>query len=115
MDDYVTDVYAVQDSVFPIEHVYYSNNVDTTFVTSIPKPNGIVTGGYVSWIENLDFNVTPSAYYLNGFLYTTSSTDLTLDAADATYDRIDIIVIDTTETAFVIDGVAAESPQKPNC
>lgn len=113
LDDYVTDVYAVQDSVFPIEHVYYSNNVDTTFVTSIPKPNGIVTGGYVSWIENLDFNVTPSAYYLNGTLYTTSSTDLTLDAADATYDRIDIIVIDTTETAFVIDGVAAESPQKP--
>lgn len=113
LEDYVTDVYATQDSIFPIEHLYYTKDSVNYSITSIPKPNGIVTGGYVSWIENLDFNVSPSAYYLNGNLYTTSSTDLTLDAADAVNDRIDIIVIDTTETAFVIDGVAAASPQKP--
>lgn len=113
LEDYVTDVYATQDSIFPIEHLYYTKNATDTPITSIPKPNGIVIGGYVSWLDSLNFNVTPAAYYLSGVLYTTSSTDITLDAANATLDRIDIIVVDTTGVAYDITGVPAASPQKP--
>lgn len=113
LEDYVTDVYATQDSIFPIEHLYYTKSTTDTPITSLPKPNGIVIGGYVSWLDSLNFNVSPAAYYLNGVLYTTTSTDITLDAADATLDRIDILVVDTTGTAYYITGVPAANPQKP--
>lgn len=73
----------------------------------------LVSGGVVSWDSLLKFSVSPAVYYVNGILYTSPQTALTLDPANATFDRIDIIYLDETG-AHKLTGDAAASPAEPN-
>jgi len=106
-------IYAEPDPVFPIEYLKYSANSVTYDITEIPKPNGLITGGYVTWITGLNFVISPAAYYITGELYITGTESVTLSASDATYSRIDLIVVDTLNHVSVIEGVPGENPQKP--
>lgn len=111
--DYVTEVTVVNDETFPISYLQYVKNGVTYDITEIPKSSGRIEGGDVSWVELLKFDVSAAAYYLEGILYTTESARAILDAADALLPRIDIIIIDNTETVSVITGVPNANPQKP--
>jgi hypothetical protein len=113
LGEYVDDVYVVADEQFPIVYLKYTKGGVEYAVTDIPKANGIIVGGIVSWMDNLNFVISPSAYYINGELYTVSTETVTLSAADATHSRIDIIVVDTLGQVVVVEGVAAANPQKP--
>lgn len=73
----------------------------------------IIQGGIVTWDSLLIFSVSPATYYINGAYYTSSLTKLTLDAAHATLDRIDLIYLDSTG-AHKETGTAAATPAEPN-
>lgn len=72
-------------------------------------PTGI-TGGVVSWVEGLTFHVTAADYYINGAHYSSPATDITLDAADGTDPRLDVLALTTANTVAKITGVANPAP-----
>jgi len=109
----VTDVFAVRDSLFPIEYLRYTKDSVDYDVTTLIKPNGLISGGNVSWRTGFKFDISPAAYYIEGQLYTSPTDSVTLDSADVTLPRLDIIVVDTTGTVDFVTGVPAANPQKP--
>lgn len=70
---------------------------------------GIVTKGIADW----DLDVTDVSFYKNHKPYISNSTTVTIDTADATYDRIDVIGVDTTGNVFVITGTPSATPITP--
>jgi hypothetical protein len=76
--------------------------------------NFLVSGGGVAFDTDLDVIVSPASYYIQGTLYTSGQTTLTAAAADATHDRIDVVVLNTSGVAEIITGTAAENPEKPD-
>jgi hypothetical protein len=76
-------------------------------------PNGLLSGGGVLWTGSLNFTVSAATYIINGVQYTSSQTNLTLGAANATYDRIDVIAVNSSGAAVVIAGTASASPALP--
>lgn len=73
-----------------------------------------IRGGLVTWTGiGLSFDVTGSIFYLNGIRYTTNDTTITLDAANVSNPRIDVIAVDSTGRVIVIKGTAAPNPAVP--
>ncbi len=98
-------------------------DADPTFqdvsATSSPPPatslnTYLVSGGQVTWDSGYTFRVSAASYYINGVLYTSIEQTVTLDAADGTYDRLDVIVLDTVGTVQAITGVASSTPSEPS-
>lgn len=81
--------------------------------TISPEGTYLVSGGGVTWKNNYVYTVAAGTGYINGVLYAWAQQDITLDAADALLDRIDMIGIDSTSTAFKVTGVAAADPSEP--
>ncbi len=73
----------------------------------------LMNGGIVTWDSLLIFAVSPAIYQINGAFYTSTETHLTLDAAHATLNRIDLIYLDSTG-AHKLSGTAAATPAEPN-
>jgi len=82
-------------------------------LTGSAIPDGIKSGGIVSWESGLVFNTSYCEYVIGGVLYTSDYTQSTLSAADVTNPRFDIIVVDTSGDVTVITGTPAADPQKP--
>jgi len=74
---------------------------------------GIKSGGIVTWISGLTFNVSACNYIINGTFYSTVESQVTLSAADVTNPRLDIIIVNTSSVVTAITGVPAATPQKP--
>lgn len=79
-----------------------------------PIQNGIISGGEVTWIEDYTYSVSPAVYYINGIQYTSPYTELTLDPADATNNRIDVFALTTSGTAINITGTPSANPEQPS-
>lgn len=76
--------------------------------------NGLVSGGIVTWLgTGFQYNVSPAVYYINGVLYNSPSTNITLDPSDVTNNRFDVFVLTTSSTADKVTGTPAVSPEKP--
>lgn len=87
-----------------------TNNYITNTVGS-----GLLTGGGVEWTGNLNFTVAKATYLIGGVQYsTTTDTNITLTAADATNPRIDAIVLTSSNTAIKVDGTASATPALPS-
>lgn len=110
----VDSIYIVKDTVNNINYVNYSIGGTVYNITSNAIPEGIVSGGKVTRIDSLKFDVTPATYYISENLYTTSRDTVILDDPDATNPRIDIIGVDTTGVVIVIKGTPNANPQKPS-
>lgn len=74
----------------------------------------IIAGGELIWLQDLDFLVTGATYYVNGTLHTSLAQEVTLDAADMTDPRIDVVALDDTGTAIVITGIPDTNPSEPD-
>ena len=74
------------------------------------SPNSLISGGGVVWTSGLSFSVSVASYYINNTQYSSAATDITLDAADATNDRIDVIAVNSSGTVEVLKGTAAAPP-----
>ncbi|MGZ3891672.1 MAG: hypothetical protein ACXVI9_14295, partial [Mucilaginibacter sp.] len=82
--------------------------------TGAAAPDGIITGLALS-ISGLSVSVTAGQWRIAGTVYhTTSTTSLTLSAADPTDDRIDLIYADNTNTIAAVTGTASANPVKPS-
>ena len=75
--------------------------------------NGPIEGMTVNWISGLNFQVTSGVYAIASKIYSFESDDVTLDAADPSLPRIDVIAVDTLGQIVVVEGVPAADPAKP--
>jgi len=74
----------------------------------------LVSGGQVVWESAYTFRVSAAAYYINAIAYTSPEAVVTLGAADATLDRIDVIALSTLGTVGAIAGTASATPSEPS-
>lgn len=75
----------------------------------------IVSGGGVAWTgTNFDYIISACDYIINGVQYSSAQTAVTLDPADATFDRIDTFYADVDGLAGVITGDPADNPVAPS-
>lgn len=109
----ITDVYAVDDDSLPLEYIKKVKNGETSTVTQLVKPSGLVWGGNVSVQSGLTLNVRKAIYYILKNFYTSSDTTVTLQDADPTHPRIDVIAGNTSGQVIVLTGVPSENPVKP--
>ena len=77
-------------------------------------PTGIVNGSATWSSIGLTYNVTDCQYYINCVFYSSAATSLTLNDADPSYPRIDVIYVDIFGNAGIITGVPSAAPSKPN-
>lgn len=83
-------------------------------LTSDPVPNGLQSGGIVTWVSAYTFEVSAAVYYINGVRYTAAQQTVTLDAADGTNDRIDVLALDTAGDFVAVPGTPASTPSEPD-
>ena len=88
-------------------------NPDGVFVPTQVQ-NGRIEGGIVIHRTGLTYTVTAARYAINGVVYTSPETDITLPNANAD-DRIDGFVVTTSGTAISLTGTPDPSnPQNPS-
>lgn len=76
--------------------------------------NGVIDGGIRTWISGYSYTISDVLYAIGGVIYFAEETDVTLDNADPTNDRIDLIVANNDNTVSVITGVPATDPAIPS-
>jgi hypothetical protein len=86
------------------------NNITNT--TTTPGAY-VVSGGQVVWQSDYIFKVSAASYYINNTLYNSAEDDVTLDAADPTNNRFDVIALDDSQAVVVVKGVASANPSVP--
>jgi hypothetical protein len=74
----------------------------------------LVSGGGVTWISGLTFKVSAATYYLDGVLFSSPETNVTLPAADPSLSRIDTIIVNSSSVATSVQGQAAAPPFQPS-
>lgn len=114
---------AATGSLASIEGIVYVKNVTrwerfalytdvTNYLSS--SQNQLLSGGKVVWLHDYVYNVSAASYLIDGQPYTSPSTDITLSAADATDDRIDLFLLTTSGTAVAVTGTPSTPPVAPD-
>lgn len=107
----------IEDNYFPSKDSggYVNNGTVVNNETNINNfyADGLISGGYVALLYALTFSVSAANYAKNRTQYFTIDTVLTLDNADATHTRIDVIAVNISSQVVVLKGVASATPQKP--
>lgn len=70
----------------------------------------LVSGASIAWQEDLIYRVGAANYFIDGTAVTSTEQTVTLDAADPTLDRIDVLVLDATGTLSAITGTPSADP-----
>lgn len=73
----------------------------------------LIAGATLVWVSDYTYRVGAASYYIAGTLYSSIEQSKTLDAADQTYDRIDVLVLDSNGTLSFVKGTPAEIPAQP--
>lgn len=76
--------------------------------------NRVITGNASYSGTGFTYDVSALTYIIQGALYTSAATQVTLGASDPTFDRIDVIYADDTGSVGVIAGTPAAVPAKPS-
>jgi len=74
---------------------------------------GLLSGGVVTWNSLLEFDVSAAIYCITNNTYNSASGTITLDAADPSLPRIDVIGVDTLGQIFKLTGTPAADPAVP--
>src|SRR5688572_24467737 len=74
----------------------------------------LVSGGQVTWDSGYTFRVSAAVYYIGGVRYDSAEDTVTLDAADGSNPRIDVIVVDTAAAVVDVTGTPAATPSEPS-
>lgn len=82
--------------------------------TPVAQNSFLVSGGAIVWISAYNFRVAAATYYLDGVLFNSLEQTVTLGAAHATLDRIDVIAVDDLGAVVVVSGSAAAQPSEPD-
>lgn len=76
-------------------------------------PNSLISGGGVEWTGLLNFTIGEAVYQIDGVTYSSVLTNVTLDPADGTNPRIDMLVLNSSGVATFVTGTPAASPSEP--
>lgn len=76
--------------------------------------NGLISGGLVIWQNGLSYIVTAATYAIGGVIYNSPETQITLDNADPSLNRIDGFVVTTSGTATDLTGTPSTDPVNPS-
>lgn len=79
-----------------------------------PQTSYLISGGSIIWQSAYNFIVTAAQYLILGLSHASPQTTITLSAAHATLDRIDVIAVDVNNQVVVIQGTAAAQPSEPD-
>jgi hypothetical protein len=92
-----------------------TKNLDGRYALQADVCSGLLPGtGIVTWSgSGLIFDVTAGTYCIDGVRYTSAAGQITLDAADGTNPRFDVIALDNTGSIVKITGTAAANPAEP--
>jgi hypothetical protein len=74
--------------------------------------NALLDGG-ATWDSGLTYQVSDLTYVIDKVIYDADGAPVTLDAADATNPRIDVIYVDAAGVIGKITGTPAANPVKP--
>jgi hypothetical protein len=74
----------------------------------------LVSGATIAWVEDYDYRVGAAEYFVNGVAVSSDEQTVSLTAAHATLDRIDVLVLNAAGVLSVIDGTAAADPAEPS-
>lgn len=91
------------------------NEIDSiTTVTAPATGNYLISGGNAVWVSGYTFDVSAAQVSFSGSTYSFAGATFTLQAADPTDDRIDLLVADqTTQTLIVVAGTPSNPPAPP--
>lgn len=81
-------------------------------IDAVVPANQLLSGG-VTYNSGLTFDVSALEYRIDGIVYMTAATQVTLGIADPINDRIDVIAATSSGTVIVIAGTPAVNPVKP--
>jgi hypothetical protein len=73
----------------------------------------LVTGGSPVWTSGYTWMMSYATYYINGTLYSSNPQSVTLDAADPTNGRFDLLVLDSSGSFAKVTGTASPQPSVP--
>lgn len=97
-----------------VYYPYASNPLGYITANDLPvKGNGWLTSPTIVWLHNYTYWVGNGTYAIGGKVYQFNGDSITLAAADPSLDRIDIIVLDTSENVMSISGTPSATPEKP--
>lgn len=71
---------------------------------------GVVYGGIVTWLQDYDYYVSPSGYYINGNFYESPGGFFTLSAPDLIDNRLDTFIVDVNGNTTVLEGTPSSNP-----
>lgn len=91
-----------------------NGNIDIAVAANSSNATSLISGGRVAWLHDYVYNVAPASYTIDGVTYTSPSTDITLDSAHATLDRIDAFVLTTSGTAEAVTGTPSTPAVEPS-
>lgn len=74
----------------------------------------LVSGGVVTWLTGYNFSVSAAVYYIQNIQYSSAEQTITLDAANPTNPRIDVIGLDDAGLVFKKTGTPAVNPSEPD-
>src|SRR6266403_4404339 len=96
-------------------HGTSSNPTWTAIPGSGSGGSQLISGGGVAWTgTGFNYIISAAVYMINGVQYSSAQTPVTLTAADATQDRIDVFYVDDSGTAGVITGTPGTPPVQPS-
>ncbi len=93
---------------------------DGSVVTGILTDSTVVgtpfeeTDVSATWLSGLTFDVRADKFPVDGIYYSATQANVVLDAADGTFDRIDLITANTSGAVGEIAGTASANPAEPN-
>lgn len=77
-------------------------------------PDGLISGGKIVYSgTGLTFNIQPAVYRIGGILYGSPAGSFTLTAADATFNRQDVVYLATDDNFHVLEGTPATPASIP--
>ena len=95
------------------DRYYTETEIDALLDNQGQPLNGIVTGLGVVYDQDLTFLMAAGSYYLDGELITAAAQSITLDAADASFDRIDVLYLDDAGILQKLTGTPAAAASQP--
>ena len=75
--------------------------------------NGLISGGQVTWKTGYTYSVQAAIYKINGIIYTSPYTEITLAASDLALNRIDVFAVTSTGAAVAVTGIPSVNPEQP--
>lgn len=82
-------------------------------ILKILHADGLVSPGIVTKADCWTLDVTSALYYIGFRQFVSLSSTVTIDTANATLPRYDLVIVDTNSTVSVLKGTASATPMIP--